>query len=256
MRTTSLTRFAWLSITAALITIGLKAGAYLLTGSVGLLSDAMESGVNLIAAIVALVALTVAAQPPDDQHEYGHDKAEYFSSGTEGALILVAAASIAWTSVERLLNPRPIEQLGIGLAVSVVASLVNLVVARILLQAGRQYNSITLEADAHHLMTDVWTSVGVVVGVAAVGLTGWGWLDPVIALAVAVNIVWTGFTLLRRSAGGLMDTALATEDRLKLDEILNAHIGDGIVFHAIRTRQAGSRRFVTFHVLVPGNWSV
>jgi len=202
------------------------------------------------------VALTVAAQPPDDQHEYGHDKAEYFSSGTEGALILVAAASIAWTSVERLLNPRPIEQLGIGLAVSVVASLVNLVVARILLQAGRQYNSIMLEADARHLMTDVWTSVGVVFGVAAVGLTGWGWLDPVIALAVAANIVWTGFTLLRRSAGGLMDTALATEDRLKLDEILNAHIDDGIVFHAIRTRQAGSRRFVTFHVLVPGNWSV
>ncbi len=252
----SLTRFAWLSIAAAVITIGLKAGAYFLTGSVGLLSDAMESGVNLIAAIVALGALTVAARPPDDEHAYGHDKAEYFSSGVEGALILVAAVSIAITAVNRLLNPQPLEQVGIGLVISLLASLVNFGVARVLLNASRQYTSITLEADSRHLMTDVWTSVGVVVGIGLVGLTRWEWLDPIIALLVAINIVWSGVGLIRRSMLGLMDTALSEPERAKIQAVLDTYRSEGIAFHAMRSRQSGPRRFVSVHVLVPDNWTV
>jgi cation diffusion facilitator family transporter len=256
MESRSLTRFAWLSIAAAMITIGLKAGAYFLTGSVGLLSDAMESGVNLIAAIVALGALTIAARPPDDEHAYGHDKAEYFSSGVEGALILVAAASIAITSINRLLNPQSLEQVGVGLVISLAASLVNFGVARVLLNASRQYNSITLEADSRHLMTDVWTSVGVVAGIALVGITRWEWLDPVIALLVAVNIVWSGIGLIRRSVLGLMDTALPDADRAKVQAILDSYRHQGVAFHAMRSRQSGPRRFVSVHVLVPDNWTV
>lgn len=253
----SLTRFAWLSIAAALMTIGLKFAAYLLSGSVGLLSDAMESGVNLIAAIVALVALTIAARPSDEQHNFGHDKAEYFSSGVEGALILVAAFSIAYTSIERLLNPQPIEQIGLGLAISLSASLINLFVARILLRAGKAHQSITLEADAHHLMTDVWTSAGVVVGVGVVGLTGILWLDPIIALAVAANIVFAGFNLLKRSALGLMDTAADTETLAKITGILDGYRASrGLHWHGLRTRKAGSRTFLTVHILVPADWSV
>jgi len=190
----TLTRFAWLSIAAAIVTISLKAGAYLVTGSVGLLSDALESLVNLVAAIIALIALTIAAQPPDEDHSYGHEKAEYFSSGVEGALILIAALSIAFAAVGRILHPQPIEQPGLGLTIAVIASLVNLVVAQILIRAGRRHESITLEADAHHLMTDVYTSAGVIVGVALVSLTGWYLLDPLIALAVAGHIVWSGFS--------------------------------------------------------------
>jgi len=252
----SLTRFAWLSIAAAVITIGLKAGAYFLTGSVGLLSDAMESGVNLIAAVVALGALTIAARPPDDEHAYGHDKAEYFSSGVEGALILVAAASIAITAINRLLNPQPLEQVGVGLVVSLAASLVNFGVARVLSKAARQYNSITLEADSRHLMTDVWTSVGVVAGIALVGITRWEWLDPVIALLVAVNIVWSGIGLIRRSVLGLMDTALPDADRAKVQAVLDSYRPQGVEFHAMRSRQSGPRRFVSVHVLVPDNWTI
>lgn len=252
----SLTRFAWLSILAAVITIGLKAGAYLITGSVGLLSDALESLVNLVAAIVALIALTIAARPPDEDHSYGHEKAEYFSSGVEGALILVAALSIGSAALGRILHPQPIEQPGLGLAIAVVASLVNLAVARVLLRAGRQYQSITLEADAHHLMTDVYTSAGVIAGVGLVSLTGWYLLDPLIALAVAVQIVWSGVRLLRRSVAGLMDTALPARERELLDSALAPFRAEGIVFHALRTRQSGARRFVSFHVLVPGVWSV
>ncbi len=251
-----LKRFAWLSIGAAVLTIGLKSGAYLLTGSVGLLSDALESIVNLVAAILALGALTLAARPPDDDHEYGHDKAEYFSSGAEGVLILLAAASIAYTSIERLLNPQPIDQVGIGLVISVVASLVNLAVARVLLRAGRAYESITLEADAHHLMTDVWTSVGVVAGVAVVSLTGLNWLDPVIALLVALNIVREGVKLVRRSAMGLMDAALPPAELEQIQAVLDRFRVYGIEVHALRTRQAGSRRFISMHVLVPGEWTV
>lgn len=257
MSRASLTRYAWLSIGAAVVTIGLKAGAYLVTGSVGLLSDALESLVNLVAAIVALVVLSVAARPPDDDHAYGHGKVEYFSSGVEGTLILIAAASIAYTAIGRLLDPQPIEDAGLGLGISVVASAVNLVVARILLQAGRHYHSITLEADAHHLMTDVWTSVGVVVGVTLVALTGWQRLDPIVALIVAANIVWSGVRILQRSVLGLIDTALPTEERALVVAILESYsVREGVQYHALRTRQAASRRFVSLHVLVPGDWTV
>ena len=253
----SLTRFAWLSIAAAITTIGLKFTTYLLTGSISLLSDALESVINLIAAIVALTALTFAARPPDAEHAYGHEKAEYFASGVEGALILIAAASIIYAAVDRLLHPQPIEQVTVGLAIAIAASLINLIVARILLQAGRHYRSITLEADANHLMTDVWTSVGVVLGVIAVVLTGWYQLDPIVAIAVALNIIWSGSRLLRRSALGLLDTALSPADREQVEAILNGfREREGVGYHALRTRQAGSRCFVSVHILVPGIWTV
>ncbi len=253
----SLTRFAWLSIAAAVVTIGLKTGAYYVTGSVGLLSDALESVVNLVAAIVALVVLTVVARPPDEDHAYGHDKAEYFSSGVEGALILVAAISIAYAAVGRLLDPKSIEQAGLGLAISVGASTINFAVARVLMQAGRHYHSITLEADSHHLMTDVWTSVGVVIGVALVALTGWEVLDPIIALVVAANIVWTGVRILQQSALGLLDTALPAEERQQVIAVLSRYVtNEGVQYHALRTRQAASRRFISVHILVPGSWTV
>ena len=257
MNRPSLTRYAWLSIAAALTTIALKAGAYMLTGSVGLLSDAIESIVNLLAAIMALTMLTIAARPPDDRHAYGHGKAEYFSSNVEGILILVAAVGIAVTAVERIFNPREIEQVGIGVAISVIASLVNFVVSRILLKAGQKYASITLEADAHHLMTDVWTSVGVVFGVGAVALTGWTILDPIIALAVSVNIVNTGIQLIRRSVDGLMDASLSPKEMEAVEKVLDKYRDKyEIDFHALRTRQAGARHFITVHVLVPGEWTV
>ncbi len=256
MNQTSLTRFAWLSIAAAVTTIGLKAAAYFLTGSIGLLSDALESGANLIAAVVALGALTLLSRSPNDEHPYGYDKVEYFSSGVEGALILVAALSIAATAIPRLLNPQPIEQAGVGLGVSVLASAVNFGVARVLRRASQAYNSITLEADSRHLMTDVWTSVGVVGGVIAVVVTGWLWLDPVIALAVALNIILAGIGLLRRSFSGLMDTALPLEDRAKIQTVFAKYHQQGVETHALRTRQAGARRFLTVHILVPGQWTV
>jgi cation diffusion facilitator family transporter len=257
MQQPDLRRFAWLSIAAAVTTIGLKTVAYMLTGSVGLLSDALESGVNLIAAMMALAMLTLAAQPPDEEHAFGHSKAEYFSSVVEGALILVAAGSIAWTAWGRLFDPQPIESAGLGLAVSTGASLINLVVARILLRTGKQYQSIILEADAHHLMTDVWTSAGVLAAVGLVALTGWLILDSLIALAVAANIVWTGVQLIRRSSLGLLDSAISVEDRAALQAVLDRHSSTaGVQFHATRTRQAGMRRFISFHVLVPGVWTV
>lgn len=252
----SLTRFAWLSIAAAILTISLKAAAYFLTGSVGLLSDALESVVNLVGALMALAMLTVAAHPADEDHAYGHSKAEYFSSGVEGMLILIAAVSIIATAVPRLIAPKPLEQIGLGLGVSVAASLVNLFVAQVLLRASKKHDSITLEADAHHLMTDVWTSVGVVVGVGAVALTGWQRLDPIVACLVAANIIWTGVGIVRKSVSGLMDTALPVEDQNKLQKILESHIHSGIQYHALRTRQAGARQFVSFHILVPGHWTV
>ncbi|CAG0943960.1 Ferrous-iron efflux pump FieF [Anaerolineae bacterium] len=252
----SLTRFAWLSIGAAVVTIALKSAAYLLTGSVGLLSDALESLVNLVGALMALAMLTVAARPADEDHTYGHSKAEYFSSGVEGTLILIAAISIVITAIPRLITPKPLDQVGLGLAVSVAASLVNLVVALILLKAGKRYNSITLEADAHHLMTDVWTSVGVLVGVGAVALTGWERLDPIVAFIVAGNIVWSGVRIVRMSALGLMDTALSVEEQNTLKGVLENYKQDGVQYHALRTRQAGSRQFVSFHFLVPGQWTV
>lgn len=252
----SLTRYAWLSIAAAVLTITLKSGAYLLTGSVGLLSDAIESGVNLVAALMALAMLTVAARPEDDNHTYGHSKAEYFASVVEGILILVAAGSIIWTAAGRLLHPQELEQVGLGLAVSVGASLINLGVAQVLLRAGKRHNSITLEADSHHLMTDVWTSVGVVSAIGVVGLTGWLILDPIIAIAVGLNIVWTAYQLIRRSVEGLMDGALPSEDQQKIEEVIAQYRRRGVDFHALRTRQSAARRFVSVHMLVPGAWTV
>jgi cation diffusion facilitator family transporter len=251
-----LQRYAWLSIGAALGTIALKFAAWWLTDSVGLLSDAIESLVNLVAASVALWMLVLAARPPDDEHAFGYSKAEYFSSGFEGVLIFVAALAIAVTAVQRLLAPQPLEQVGVGLAVSAVASAINFGVARALFAAGRRHRSIALEADAKHLMTDVWTSLGVIVGVVAVTVTGWLWLDPLLALAVAANIVISGFALVRRSALGLMDPAVPGDERAAIDAVLTRYAAQGIEFHAVRTRQAAGRSFVSMHVLVPGDWTV
>jgi len=252
----NLARFAWLSIAAALVTIGMKMGAYFLTGSVGMLSDALESIVNLVAAVVALVALSIAAREPDEERAYGYEKAEYFSSGTEGGLIILAAVGIVFAAVDRLFHPAALEAVGFGLAVSGVASLVNLGTALRLRRAARQYESITLDADARHLMTDVWTSVGVIVGVGAVAVSGWQWLDPVVALAVGLNIVRSGADLVRRSVLGLLDTAIPAAERAALQAVLESYRERGIEWHAVRTRQAGSRRFVSLHVLVPGSWTV
>jgi cation diffusion facilitator family transporter len=252
----SLTRFAWLSIGAALITITMKTIAYLLTGSVGLLSDAVESVVNLLGAFMALGMLTIAARPADDIHSYGHSKAEYFASIVEGILILIAAVGIAYTSIERIFNPRPLEQIGIGLVVSIMASAVNFTVARILMTAGKKHNSITLEADSQHLMTDVWTSIGVIAGIGLIAITGWTLLDPIVALIVAVNIVWTGVGLVRRSVDGLMDIALPDYEQQAVESVMAKYREKKVDFHALRSRQAASKRFLSVHMLVPGEWTV
>ena len=252
----SLTRFAWLSIAAALATITLKTVAYFLTGSVGLLSDAIESLVNLAGASMALIMLSIAARPADESHVYGHSKAEYFASITEGLLILGAAAGITSAAMDRLLHPQQLEQLGFGLAVSVAASAINFIVARKLMAEGRKRSSITLEADAYHLVTDVWTSVGVISGVAIAGFTGWNILDPLVAIAVALNIIWTGVKLVRRSVAGLMDTALPEREQKLIQEVMGKYREKGVSFHALRTREAAARRFVSVHMLVPGDWTV
>lgn len=248
--------YTLLSIAAAVMTIVLKFGAYRLTGSVGLLSDAMESVVNLIAAIGAFLALSYAAQPPDEEHPFGHNKAEYFSSGLESALIVVAAIGIGIAAWGRLLHPQPLDRVDIGLLLTFVATAINGGVAWVLLQAGRRLRSITLRADAHHLLTDVWTSVGVAVGILFVKLTGWSILDPIIALFVAANIVWAGFKLLQETGSGLLDTAISKADQQLVTDILTTYDSQGILFHALKTRVAGSRRFITFHLLVPGDWTV
>jgi cation diffusion facilitator family transporter len=252
----SLTRFAWLSIAAALATIALKTGAYLLTGSVGLLSDALESLVNLAGGIMALGMLTIAARPADESHVYGHSKAEYFASVTEGLLVLGAAAGIISAAVSRLIRPQELEQLGLGLAVSLAASAINFFVARILFRVGREQRSITLEADAHHLMSDVWTSAGVIGGVAIAGFTGWTSLDSLVAIVVALNIIWTGIRLVSRSVSGLMDAALPAQEQDLIQGVMQKYTRKGITFHALRTRQAAARRFVSVHLLVPGDWTV
>lgn len=249
-------RLLWLSVGAAVVTIALKMLAWQLTGSVGLLSDALESVVNLVAALVAMAMLHWASTPPDEQHRFGHEKAEYFSAGVEGGLILLAAFSIGWAAVGRLIHPVTLDDLGVGVTLSAAASLVNLAVAIVLVRAGRRYRSITLEADGRHLITDVLTSVGVILGVLAVGATGWLWLDPTIALLVALNIVVTGTSLIRRAGAGLMDHALPPADQQALEGVLDAYRRDSVAFHAVRTRQAGRRSFVSLHVLVPGSWSV
>ncbi len=256
MSSRGLARYAGLSIVAAVVTIGLKVAAWRLTGSVGLLSDALESVVNLAAAAMTLAMVSIAARPPDDEHAFGYGKAEYVSSGAEGAFIVVAAAGIVWTAVGRLLHPEPVERIGLGLGLSLLASLVNLAVARVLIRAGRRNDSIALEADGHHLMTDVWTSVGVVAGIGAVAATGWNRLDPIIAIGVAIQIVWSGLTLIRRSWLGLLDRALPAAELEALRAALDRHAAPEIRFHALRTRQAGARRFVSMHVLVPGGWTV
>ncbi len=256
MPATSLKRYAWLSICAALATIALKTVAWYFTGSVGMLSDALESFVNLAAAIVALAMITISEQPADSDHTYGHGKAEYFSSAFEGLLILLAALLIGITAIDRLFSPRPLEHIGPGLGISFVASLINFLTARVLLRAGKTFRSLTLEADAHHLMTDVWTSFAVIAGIIAVQFSGWLWLDPAVALLVAANIIWTGWQLLRRSTRGLMDVALPPAAHEQLIAVLDAYRRQGIDYHALRTRESGTRRFVEVHILVPGEWTV
>lgn len=254
--TLNLTRFAWLSIGAAILTIALKMGAYWLTNSVSLLSDALESLVNLVTAIIALIALTIASRPADEEFTFGYSKIEFFSSGFEGGMILIAAGSIFVTAIPRLIAPEPIEQVGLGLAVSAVASLINLGVSRVLASAGKRHDSITLQADAHHLMTDVVTTGGVLVGVGLVAVSGWERLDPLIAILVAANILRTGFSLVRQAGQGLMDKSLPTEDIQAIQDIFQDYEQQGIKFHALRTRSAAARRFVSMHILVPGEWSV
>ena len=251
-----LTRYAWLSVAAALGTMALKLLAWMLTGSVGLLSDALESLVNLGGAVMALLMLRVAALPPDTGHAYGHSKAEYFSSGFEGLLIFVAGGMIVAAALSRLIHPLPLEQAGIGLGISALAALVNLAVARVLLNAGRTHHSVTLEADGQHLMTDVWTSAGVIAGVGMVALSGWNILDPLIALAVALHILWTGWRLTSDAVSGLMDHSWPEAEQRVLEEVLDGFRAPEITFHAVRTRISGAQRFVSFHVLVPGAWTV
>ncbi|MFD1054364.1 cation diffusion facilitator family transporter [Terrabacter terrigena] len=255
-QTRDLSRFAYLSIAAAVVTITLKFVAWRITGSVGLLSDAAESVVNLVAAIAVLIALKVAAMPADKNHHFGHSKAEYFSAAVEGMMIFVAAVVIVVSAVERFIRPQPIENVGLGLAISVVASVVNGVVAVVLLRAGRQHRSLTLTADGKHLMTDVWTSAGVVVGVLVVSLTGIERLDPVVAFLVGLNIIWTGWKLIRESTEGLMDIAMPKEDNAAIAEILARFVTREVHFHALRTRLSGHHRFAEVHVLVPGAWTV
>lgn len=251
-----LTRFAWLSVAGAVLTIGLKSTAYFLTGSVGLLSDALESIVNLVGAVMALTMLAIAARPADKNHTYGHSKAEYFSSGIEGTLILAAAISIIYTAVERLLNPQPLEKIGIGLIVSLAASLVNLVVSLVLQRAGKRYDSISLASNGKHLMTDVWTSGGVLLGVGAVAISRWQPLDAIVAIVVAVNIIWTGIGIVRRSVAGLMDSSLSSKELTLIDKVIQESLAPGVKIHALRTRQSAAYKFISMHVLVPGDWTV
>lgn len=251
-----LIRVIWLSIGAAVLTISMKTVAWLLTGSVGLLSDAAESVVNLVAAAVALIVVLWSTRPPDEDHSYGHEKADYLSAGFEGALIVLAAATIAYAAIGRLIDPSPLTDVGAGLAVSLAATLVNLLVGRFLIRAGREEQSMTVEADGRHLMTDVWTSIGVITGVALVYITGFERLDPIIALLVAANIVRTGVSLMKGSMSGLMDKALPDNELRAVTRVLDGHASETIQFHALRTRRAGRRAFVSVHVLVPGGWSV
>jgi cation diffusion facilitator family transporter len=250
------TFYAWLSLFTSGVTIVLKFGAWWLTGSVGLLSDAVEAVVNIAAALVALAVLTYSSHAPDREHNFGHEKAQYFSSGIEGALIFVAAGAIIWTSIPRLMQPQAIEQVSLGLALSVAAAIANAACAWVMLRAARGHRSITLEADARHLLTDVWTTVGVFIGIVLVQFTGWLRLDPIIALAVAIQILWTGWHLMLRSFEGLMDRAVPEEDRAVITSVLDALRREGGDYHALRTRVAGAKSFVDVHVLVPGGMTV
>ncbi len=251
-------RVAWLSVVASVATLLLKFSAYYLTDSVSLFSDAMESFVNLSAGLVALLVLTVVARPADENHPYGHDKAEYFSSGVEGALIIVAAISIIWAAWERFNVQQPLSNITQGVLISLAASAINFGVAQYMLRAARQYDSITLEADARHLLTDVWTSVGVAVGLCVLVFAPADWqvLDPIVAILVALNIIHTGFDLLRRSMDGLMDTTLPVEDVRQIRTSIEQSIGVCYSYNQLRSRKSGSRRFIEFNLLLPGDTSV
>ncbi|MFS0501254.1 cation diffusion facilitator family transporter [Corynebacterium striatum] len=252
-----LERFMKLSIATAVLTIVLKVLAAMLTGSVGFLSDALESGVNLVAAVVGFIALRIAAKPADANHQFGHGKAEYVSALVEGAMIFVAAALIIYTSTLRLLNPQPLEQPGIGLALSTLASVLYLAVGLALLKAGKKYRSATLQADGHHLLTDVWTSVGVLVGIALVALTDWLWLDPIVAFAVGINILWTGYKLLKESLSSLLSESLPKEEHAELDARLTELEEEfGVLFTSRRTIASGRQRLVYLTMDVPGEWTV
>lgn len=250
------TFYAWVSVATSVVVIALKFLAFFLTGSVGLLSDAVESVVNIFAALIALAVLTYASAKPDHEHNFGHEKAEYFSSGIEGALIFVAAGAIVWTAIPRLVNPRPLDQVWLGLALSLIASVANAACAWLMLRAAKAHRSITLEADARHLLTDVWTTVGVFAGVVLVQMTGWLRLDPVIAIAVAMQILWTGWHLMSRSFDGLMDRAIPDDDRALITGVLDELRRQGGDYHALRTRVAGAKSFVNVHILVPGSMTV
>jgi cation diffusion facilitator family transporter len=256
MAKSSLRKFVYLSIAAAVATITIKFTAYFLTNSVGLLSDGLESCVNLVAAIVALIMINLAEKPADEGHAFGHNKAEYFSSAIEGGLIVLAACAIIWSAVPRLINPQPIENVGAGLLVATGASLVNWAVALVLIRNGRKHHSITLEADGKHLMTDVVTSAGVLLGVGLVKLTGWMILDSIVAIGVALNIIWTGYLLMKRSAMGLLDSAIPDEETNRVIHVIGKYKSENIGFHSLMTRQAGQRKFISFHLLVPDAWSI
>lgn len=256
MQTKSLKKFVYLAIAAAVATIVLKFAAYLLTGSVGLFSDALESCVNLIAAVVALLMIRLAEKPADEEHVFGHYKAEYFSSAIEGGLIVLAAFSIIWSAIPRLIHPQPLENVGVGLLVAIGASGINLVVGMILIKNGRKNHSITLEADGKHLMTDVYTSVGVLLGIGLVKLSGWIILDSIVAIGVALNILWTGYQLMRRSASGLLDTGIPSAEREKIIQILESLKEENLDYHSVMTRQAGQRKFIALHVLMPAQWTI
>ena len=252
----NLTKFAWMSIVVSIVVFGMKIAAWWATGSVGLLSDALESTVNIFAAVIALFALRTAMKPADAMHHFGRGKAEYFSASIEGFMILLAALIIVYTAIERIISPRPLEQIGWGLTISTIAALINGGTALILLRAGKLHRSPVLVADGKHLLTDVWTSVGVIVGVGLVVVTGWDRLDGVVAMAVGLNIIVTGINLLRSSTAGLMDKALSDDVPLKIVQVLTKYESDEVKFHALQTREAGRQRFVSMHVLVPGAWTI
>ena len=252
----SIASIMWISIVASILTIGLKWMAYSATDSVGFLSDAMESGINLLAGIVAFYSLTVAARPADKEHPFGHDKAEYFSSLTEGVLIVLAAFGIAYTAINRLYHPQPLQALDYGMLLSVVATIINFITSRVLLYFSKKHNSITIEADAHHLMTDVWTTVGIVAGIFLVKITGWQLLDPIMAILVAISIVYTGVKLIIRSTDGLMDSQLTEKEMVLIREVLDCYKSNEIDYHALYTRRASAKQFITFHLLFPGEYTV
>lgn len=252
----SIASIMWISIVASILTIGLKWMAYSATDSVGFLSDAMESGINLLAGIVAFYSLTVAARPADKEHPFGHDKAEYFSSLTEGVLIVLAAFGIAYTAINRLYHPQPLQALDYGMLLSVVATIINFITSRVLLYFSKKHNSITIEADAHHLMTDVWTTVGIIAGIFLVKITGWQLLDPIMAILVAISIVYTGVKLIIRSTDGLMDSQLTEKEMVLIRKVLDCYKSNEIDYHALYTRRASAKQFITFHLLFPGEYTV